>query len=52
MPLHYPNQPVFHSTGVLTREPTTVSAVVNIVNLDAFYVHYVSIEVWDWSNYF
>ncbi|MED3086893.1 hypothetical protein [Bacillus toyonensis] len=51
MPLHYPNQPVFHSTGVLTREPATVSAVVNIVNLDAFYAHYVSIEVSDWSNY-
>ena len=42
---------VFHSTGVLTREPTTVSAVVNIVNLDAYYTHHVTIEVWDWSNY-
>ena len=51
MPLHYPNHFVFHSTGVLTREPATVSAVVNIVNLDAYYTHHVTIEVWDWSNY-
>ncbi|HHT7189302.1 TPA: hypothetical protein ACTZ5N_002649 [Bacillus cereus] len=51
MPLHYPNQPVVRSTGVLTKEPATVSAVVNIVNLDAYHTHYVTIEVWDWSNY-
>lgn len=37
MPPHYPNQSVIHSTGVLTRDPTTVSAVINIVNLDAYY---------------
>ena len=46
MPLHYPNHSVFHSTGVLTREPATISAVINIVNLDAYYAHYVNIEVW------
>ncbi|AYF09374.1 MULTISPECIES: hypothetical protein [Bacillus] len=34
MPLHYPHQSVILSTGVLTREPATVSAVINIVNLD------------------
>ena len=51
MPLHYPHQCVIHSTGVLTREPATVSAVINIVNLDAYYAHYVNIEVWDWSKY-
>ncbi|MGQ0437461.1 hypothetical protein ACT4UT_03475, partial [Bacillus sp. B-TM1] len=51
MPLHYPHHSVIHSTGVLTREPATVSAVINIVNLDAYYAHYVNIEVWDWSNY-
>ncbi|WP_144650514.1 hypothetical protein [Bacillus cereus] len=51
MPPHYPHQSVIHSTGVLTREPATVSAVINIVNLDAYYAHYVNIEVWDRSNY-
>ncbi|EDX55210.1 hypothetical protein BCW_5330 [Bacillus cereus W] len=51
MPLHYPHPAVIHSTGVLTREPATVSAVINIVNLDAYYAHNVNIEVWDWSNY-
>ncbi|MBE5108133.1 hypothetical protein IGI01_23645 [Bacillus thuringiensis] len=51
MPLHYPNHSVFHSTDVLTREPATASAVVHIVNLDAYHAHYVTIEVWDWSNY-
>lgn len=51
MPHHYPNQSVVHSTGVLTRNPATVSAVINVVNLDAYYAHYVNIEVWDWSNH-
>ena len=46
MPLHYPHPTVIHSTGVLTREPATVSAVINIVNLDAYYAHNVNIEVW------
>ncbi|KFN04566.1 hypothetical protein D0U04_17770 [Bacillus clarus] len=51
MPHHYANQPVIHSTGVLTREPETFSTVVvNIVNLDEYYAHPVTIEVWDWSN--
>ncbi|MHC2834335.1 hypothetical protein ACUXEY_002827 [Bacillus sp. F9_6S_D1_P_5] len=36
MPLHYPIHFPIYSTGVLTREPATVSAVVNIVNLDAY----------------
>ncbi|WP_439021045.1 hypothetical protein [Bacillus thuringiensis] len=51
MSLHYPNHSITYSTGVLTREHATVSAVVNIVNLDAHYEHPISIEVWDWSNY-
>ncbi|HGH7179236.1 TPA: hypothetical protein ACJMKL_001387 [Bacillus luti] len=51
MSLHYPTHSLIYSTGVLTREPATVSAVVNIVNLDAHYEHPISIEVWDWSNY-
>ncbi len=38
------------STGVLTREPDTVCAVVNILNLDR-YTHKVKVEVWDWSSY-
>lgn len=42
---------VVHSTGVLTKETTTVSAVVNIVNLDKYYPHHITIEVWDWSTY-
>lgn len=42
---------VIHSTGVLTKETNTVSAVVNIVNLDKYYPHHVTIEVWDWSTY-
>lgn len=51
MPPHYPNQSVVHSTGILTRNPATVSAVINVVNLDAYYARYVNIEVWDWSNH-
>ncbi len=42
---------VVHSTGVLTKETNTVSAVVNIVNLDKYYPHHITIEVWDWSTY-
>ncbi|CAM4078028.1 MULTISPECIES: hypothetical protein [Bacillus] len=48
---HCSKPSVLHSTGVLTREPATVSAVINIVNLDAYGTQYVNIEVWDWSNY-
>lgn len=39
------------STGVLTREPNTISAVVNIVNLDIKDTNEVIVEVWDWSYY-
>ena len=39
------------STGVLTTEPKTVSAVINIVNIDKCDSHEVIVEVWDWSSY-
>ncbi|MGH0430419.1 hypothetical protein ACQVPL_14260 [Bacillus hominis] len=42
---------VVRSTGVLTKESNTISAVVNIVNLDKYYPHHITIEVWDWSTY-
>lgn len=38
------------STGVLRVEPGTVSAVVNLVNLDNRR-HQVRVEVWNWSLY-
>ena len=38
------------STGVLRREPGTVSAVINLVNLDNE-DHGVTVEVWNWSSY-
>ena len=38
------------STGVLRREPSTFSSVVNIVNLDNN-PQDVIVEVWDWSSY-
>ncbi|WP_318285246.1 hypothetical protein [Peribacillus simplex] len=38
------------STGVLRKEPGTVSAVVNLVNLDDNQ-HRVTVEVWNWSSY-
>ncbi|MGG1515430.1 hypothetical protein ABE504_08450 [Paenibacillus oryzisoli] len=39
------------STGVLTREPGTITAVVNLVNLERRDSHRVVVEVWDWSSY-
>lgn len=45
-----PKNEIF-STGVLTREPNTISAVVNIVNLDMHEEGEVIVEVWDWSSY-
>ncbi|BCB40523.1 hypothetical protein BCJMU51_5441 [Bacillus cereus] len=51
MPFHYPIHFPIYSTGVLTREPATISVVVNIVNLDAYYEQPINIEVLDWSNY-
>ncbi|RTE04239.1 hypothetical protein [Paenibacillus whitsoniae] len=39
------------STGVLTREPGTITAVVNLVNLERRDSHRVIVEVWDWSSY-
>ncbi|CAG7657856.1 hypothetical protein PAECIP111802_06878 [Paenibacillus allorhizosphaerae] len=39
------------STGVLTREPLTISAVVNIANLDKDNANWVTVEILDWSNY-
>jgi len=42
---------VVRSTGVLTKESNTISAVVNIVNLDKYCPHHITIEVWDWSTY-
>jgi hypothetical protein len=42
---------VIWSTGVLAREPETISAVANIVNLNGIISHRVTVEVWDWSNY-
>ena len=51
MPFNYSIHFPICSTGVLTREPATVSAVVNIVNLDVYYEHPINLEVWDWSNY-
>ena len=38
------------STGVMRREPGTISAVVNLVNLDNK-SHNVEVEVWNWSAY-
>ena len=38
------------STGVLRREPGTVSAVINLVNL-GYRSQNVEVEVWDWSSY-
>lgn len=38
------------STGVLRKEPGTVSAVVNIANLDDKR-HPIKVEVWNWSLY-
>lgn len=31
MPPHYSNHSVIHSTGILTRDPATISALINIV---------------------
>ena len=39
------------TTGVLAREPDTVSAVANIVNFDNSISRLVTVEVWDWSSY-
>lgn len=39
------------TTGVLKREPDTVSAVINIVNLSKYNSENVIVEVWDWSNF-
>ncbi|CAG7628923.1 hypothetical protein PAESOLCIP111_03053 [Paenibacillus solanacearum] len=39
------------STGVLTREPGTISAVVNLVNVDKRHANSVTVEILDWSNY-
>ncbi|SFD37665.1 hypothetical protein [Clostridium uliginosum] len=39
------------STGVLTKEPNTVTAVVNIVNLDMHNADEVTVEVWNWSSF-
>jgi len=38
------------STGVLRKEPGTVSAVINLANLDDK-GHHVNVEVWNWSSY-
>ena len=37
------------STGVLAKEPTTVTAIVNILNLDISNTDKVIVEVWDWT---
>ncbi|MCB2307140.1 hypothetical protein LGL08_01865 [Clostridium estertheticum] len=39
------------STGVLIKEPKTVSAVITLVNLDRCNTDKVIIEVWDWTSY-
>jgi hypothetical protein len=39
------------TTGVLTREPATISAVINVANMDANDAHHITVEVWDWSSY-
>ncbi|MBP1991536.1 hypothetical protein [Paenibacillus eucommiae] len=39
------------STGVLTREPLTISAVIQLANVDHKHSHKVTVEVWDWSSY-
>lgn len=39
------------STGVLTREPQTITAVVNIANLDKHKTRKIVVEVLDWSTY-
>lgn len=38
------------TTGILRKEPETVSAVVNLSNLDRR-SRYITVEVWDWSSY-
>lgn len=48
---HDPHEKIIISTGVLTREPNTVSAVINIVNLNSNTPRNVVIEVWNWSSY-
>lgn len=42
---------VILSTGVLAVEPDTISAVINIVNLNKSGFEGVEVEVWDWSSY-
>lgn len=39
------------STGVLIRSNDTVTAVINVVNLDFYDSHNITIEVLNWSNY-
>lgn len=39
------------STGILSREPLTVTAVIQVVNTDRKHFHRVTVEVWDWSSY-
>ncbi|SFL73903.1 hypothetical protein SAMN03159341_10980 [Paenibacillus sp. 1_12] len=38
------------STGVLTREPDTITAVINLANMDKN-SHRITVEIWDWSSY-
>lgn len=47
----HPDDKITLSTGVLTREPLTVSAVVNIVNLDPNTSRKITVQVWDWSSF-
>lgn len=44
MPPHYSNQSVIHSTGILTRDPATISALINIVKNRIHYVHTIKIK--------
>lgn len=39
------------STSVLPKEPDTISAVVNIVNLNSHCSQFITVEVWDCSSY-
>lgn len=39
------------STGVLTREPETITAVINLANVDKNNSHRITVEVLDWSSY-
>ncbi len=51
MPLHYPNQPVFHFHRCINKRACNCFSSSKHCKFRCIYAHYVSIEVWDWSNY-